>query len=92
MRVLYVKRNRLDGNRMKSALKVEREKRGWSLAHVAKKVGVSNAQVYRIENEGVRSAETARAIAELFNGSLTLDEICIGPSSVEAPEVLEKAS
>jgi transcriptional regulator with XRE-family HTH domain len=64
----------------KSALRIQREKRGWSLAHVAEKIGVSNAQVHRIENHGVRSAETARAIAELFDGGITLDQICIGPT------------
>lgn len=69
----------------KSALKLEREKRGWSLAHVAELVGVSDAQICRIESEGVRSASTARAIAKLFNGALTLDDICIGPQSESAP-------
>ena len=60
---------------MKSILRAERERRGWTLDFVAQHVGVSGATVSRIESEGVKAAETARAISRLF-GTLTLEQIC----------------
>ena len=66
---------------MKSPLKQERERRGWTLDYVAQQVGVSSAQISRIESEGVKAAETAQSIARLF-GNLSLEEIC-------APDVQE---
>lgn len=56
-------------------MRLEREKRGWTLDYVAQQVGVSAAQVSRIESDGVRASETAQAISKLF-GNLSLDEIC----------------
>ena len=70
---------------MKSALRVERERRGWTLDYVAQQVGVSSAQISRIETEGVKAAETAQEIAKLFGGELTLDQIC-APARVETQE------
>ena len=67
---------------MKTAMRLEREKRGWTLEYVARQVGVSSAQVSRIENEGVRAAETAQSIQRLFE-NLTLDQICT-PQRVSA--------
>ena len=61
---------------MKTALRVARERRGWTLDYVARQVNVSSAQVSRIESEGVRASETAQALAKLFEGDLTLDQIC----------------
>ncbi len=76
---------------MASALREERERRGWTLDFIAKRVGVSSAQISRIENEGVRSAKTAKAISELF-GNLTLEQVCFQPSTqatgADAMEVL----
>ena len=71
---------------MKSAMKLERERRGWTLEYVAQQVGVSSAQISRIESEGVRAAETAQSLSKLF-GNLSLEDIC-------APErhEVEKAS
>lgn len=56
-------------------MKAERERRGWTLDYIAQQVGVSPAQISRIESGGVPASETARAIAKLF-GNLSLDEIC----------------
>ncbi len=70
---------------MKSAMKTERERRGWTLEYVAKQVGVSAAQVSRIETDGVRAAETAQAIVKLF-GTLTLDQVCAAEPREESGE------
>ena len=69
---------------MKTAMRIERERRGWTLDYVAFKVGVSAAQVSRIESEGVRAAETAISITKLF-GNLTLDQVC-GPARPKSKE------
>ena len=61
---------------MKTPLKVERERRGWTLEYVAKQVGVSGAQVSRIENEGVRATEIPQRISLLFGNAVTLEQIC----------------
>lgn len=80
---------------MKTKMRDERDSRGWTLNYVAERVGVSAAQVSRIESEGVKAAETARAIADLF-GNLTLDQICAAePAPAKKPvraQQLQKAS
>lgn len=75
---------------MKSPLREERERRGWTLDFVAQKVGVTAATVSRIENEGVKAADTAREIAKLF-GTVSLDQICC-PEAYMLQSNLEKVS
>jgi transcriptional regulator with XRE-family HTH domain len=75
-------------------MRQERERRGWTLDYIARQVGVSSAQISRIESEGVRSAETAQAIASLLD--LPLDDICSNPARKRpvqsAPAQLQEAS
>lgn len=75
---------------MKSPLKAERERRGWTLEFVAERVNVTAATISRIESEGVKAAETAREIAKLF-GTVSLDQIC-APQEYVLESELGKAS
>lgn len=60
-------------------MKAARDAKHLSLAKLAKKVGVSSAQLSRIENAGVKALETPLKIVKALDGAVTLEEVCMLP-------------
>ena len=52
---------------IKSLIRQEREKRAWSQEHLAHATGLGLRTIQRIESSGVASAESALALASVFD-------------------------
>jgi transcriptional regulator with XRE-family HTH domain len=73
-----------------SPMRIAREKKNLTQKELADKVGVTAAQICRIEAEGVPIVRTAASIVHHLGGSVTLDEVC-RPERYTEPDEAESS-